>query len=138
MRAPSLLLSGFAALLSAAFISTTAFALKSLPPDKNPSPQTETQTETAQPNSQQQNKKTDAADTPGAPYPGTVKQAFLRSCINNHEELINSCKCMILTFERMVPLNDFNAIAAADDPTQDARFLKVTSACLRAQRQSQQ
>lgn len=66
-----------------------------------------------------------------APYPATVKTEFLTSCVGLHKEMIPACKCMILTFEKTVPLKDYLAIAKKEDPSQDDRFKKVAGACLR-------
>lgn len=107
------------ALLAIVLVSAAspAFAVQSPPPAK---PATQTQGE------QKPVPKT---------YPGDVKEAFLRSCVGFHKELIGSCKCMILTFERMVPYDQFEELMSLPDPTQDARFTKVAGACLKAQQQ---
>ncbi len=66
-----------------------------------------------------------------APYPPAIKTRFLTSCVGLHKEMIPACKCMILTFEKAVPLKDYLEIAKLEDPAQDSRFKNVASACLR-------
>lgn len=81
--------------------------------------------------------KEEAKESAPKTYPADVKEAYLRSCVGLHKELIPSCKCMILTFQKMVPYPEFEELMNMENPTEDNRFLKVAGACMRAQQQAQ-
>ena len=91
-----------------------ALALQSTPPEK---PRAQTKKEEAR------------------AYPPQVKEAFLRACAGFHREMIPPCKCMTLTFERLVPYEEFERLSKLKDPTNEPAFRKVAGACLKARQQ---
>lgn len=102
-------------LLCALLITTPSYALQSHPAPKKQA-------------------STPAPDAPKG-YPNDVKQAFVASCIGVNKQMADPCKCITLTFERMVPYKEFIELTKMEDPTNDPRFTKVVGACLKAQQQ---
>lgn len=69
------------------------------------------------------------------PYPDNVKLAFLRNCVGFHKEMLKPCQCMIDSFEKRLPLEDFTDLANTDDPVSDKRFTTIANFCLSTPKQ---
>lgn len=67
----------------------------------------------------------------GEPYPRDVRVRYLESCTGLNKNMIEPCKCMLGSFQKLMSFDDFVKLSNRKSPEMDPRFKQVADHCIK-------